>query len=262
MSDASSLDAPKQYESLYVTSIFSKWPKHLLRGLQAHHTVLDVACGTGVVARHAADQLDSSGLVTGADVSPDMLAVARQIAPDITWLQCPAEALNCESQMFDRVVCQFGLMFFQDRATAFAEMHRVLKPGGHLSVTVWQPLERNPVFLHLAQVLTTQVGAHAAEPLQLPYCLGDVAAVQALFAEAGFDNLDTGSAQEQACFPDVRTLVEAEIRGWLPLFDVNLDDAQAQAVVAQCEADLAHYCTSDGEFCFPTAAWVVSGQKA
>src|SRR5262245_6199314 len=92
--------------------------------------VLDVACGTGVLARQAASRVGSEGSVAGVDPSPGMLAVAKRLAPAIAWRQGTAEALPFEDGSFDAVVSQFGMMFFADRGRAIREMLRVLIPGG------------------------------------------------------------------------------------------------------------------------------------
>jgi ubiquinone/menaquinone biosynthesis C-methylase UbiE len=99
--------------------------------LRPGERVLDVACGTGVVARLAARRVGPAGTVVGLDVNPGMLAVARATTPPgtvIDWHQAPAHAASLPASAFDVVTCQLGLPFFADQAAALAEMHRVLKP--------------------------------------------------------------------------------------------------------------------------------------
>jgi ubiquinone/menaquinone biosynthesis C-methylase UbiE len=98
--------------------------------------VLDVACGTGVVAREAARRVGPAGAVAGLDRNEGMLAVARRMAPGIAWRHGLAEALPFPDGAFDAVICQFGLMFFEDRGKALGEMWRALRPGGRLAVAV------------------------------------------------------------------------------------------------------------------------------
>ena len=111
-------------------------------GLRAGENVLDVACGTGAVARVAAQRVGASGRVTGLDLNAGMLAVARsQPAPPgaaITWVERNALDTGLPDRSFDVVLCQQGLQFFPDKIGALREMHRVLVPGGRLAISVWR----------------------------------------------------------------------------------------------------------------------------
>ncbi|KUH82189.1 MULTISPECIES: class I SAM-dependent methyltransferase [unclassified Mycobacterium] len=102
--------------------------------------VVDIACGTGVVTRLAAERVGPTGKVVGVDLTPEMLEVARaSAAPSgavIEWRQGSAEALPLADESYDLASCQLGLMFFPDRAAAVSEMWRVLSPGGRVAVNV------------------------------------------------------------------------------------------------------------------------------
>ena len=100
------------------------------------HRVLDVACGTGVLAREAALRVGPTGFVVGLDPNPGMLAVAEQFTPTVDWWWGMAELLPFPDQSFYAVISQFGLMFFKDRRQAVIEMLRVLKSRGRLVVAV------------------------------------------------------------------------------------------------------------------------------
>lgn len=125
-------EAGRGYERLFVPALFQVWTKHLIRGagIRQGSQVLDVACGTGVLARDALARVGTNGRVVGADPAPGMLAAARETEPAIEWLLCNAEALDVDDAAFDCVVSQFGMMFFQDRQKSADEMFRALKPGG------------------------------------------------------------------------------------------------------------------------------------
>jgi len=112
--------AAEAYESTFVPALFAEWAPHLcdLAGVRPGQRVLDVACGTGIVARVAADRLAGAGRVVGVDLNEAMLAVARRVRPDVEWRQGDAEALPFPPASFDRVLCQMALMFFPDRARA------------------------------------------------------------------------------------------------------------------------------------------------
>jgi ubiquinone/menaquinone biosynthesis C-methylase UbiE len=136
--------AADAYEGLHVPALFQQWAPRLVEaaGVRSGHRVLDVACGTGVLAREAAATVGGDGFVAGLDASPGMLAVAERLAPEIEWRRGAAESLPYEDRSFDAVVSQFGLMFFRDRSAALREMSRALAPGGRLAVAVWESLER------------------------------------------------------------------------------------------------------------------------
>jgi ubiquinone/menaquinone biosynthesis C-methylase UbiE len=107
---------------------------------------LDLACGTGLVARHAWDSVGPGGRVVGVDVNPAMLAAAKSICsiPGIEWLEASADALPCEAESFTHAACQQGLQFFPDPAAAVREVHRVLRPGRSFVATVWATPGHNP----------------------------------------------------------------------------------------------------------------------
>ena len=151
--------AARGYEALYVPAVFTHYTAHLIAGAQiaAGHRVLDVACGTGVLARAARDVVGDSGHVTGLDAAPGMIAVARDTAPGIDWVLGPVEDADLAVGAFDRVVSQFGMMFFRDRDAAARQMLRMLAPGGRVAIAVWDTLEHNPAYFSLAARLEQQV---------------------------------------------------------------------------------------------------------
>jgi ubiquinone/menaquinone biosynthesis C-methylase UbiE len=132
---------PEMYELWLVASLFRPWAELTLdeRNLASGDRLLDIACGTGIVARVAKERLRGAVHVVGVDVSPDMLAVARRLVPDIDWRQGNAAALPLQDgEQFNVVVCQQGLQFFPDKLAAVAQMRRALMPGGRLAVSTWR----------------------------------------------------------------------------------------------------------------------------
>src|SRR5215210_3877545 len=142
--------AAELYERYLVPAITSVWATDLVQraALRPGERVLDVACGTGIVARLAAAQLGIDGAVVGLDLNTAMLAVARSLPPPagvaITWTEASVLAMPFPEATFDVVLCQLGLQFFPDRPQALQEMHRVLVPGGRLALNVYSAIERNP----------------------------------------------------------------------------------------------------------------------
>ena len=255
--------AGRGYESLFVPALFAPWTPHLIDGtdIQAGSHVLDLACGSGVLARAALKRSGETGRVVGLDVAPGMIAAAQEAEPDIEWVLGRAEDLPFEDGAFDCVVSQFGMMFFQDRLKAVQEMQRVTKPGGRLAVAVWHSLDRNPAYADVAAVIEEHVSPEAADAVRIPFCLGDHAEVTELLSEAGFENVTFATESEQATFPSSKTMVEVELRGWLPLFDIHLPDDKIAVILEKSDERLSKYTTSSGEAVFPTRAHVFTATK-
>ena len=132
MSDGQLTHAAAQtYDDFFVPALFADWAPRVAdaAGVEAGQRVLDVACGTGVLTRELARRVGPASVV-GLDPNEGMLAVARRRTPKVDWRRGHAEALPFGDRSFDVVTCQFGLMFFQDRAAGLRQMWRVLRPGG------------------------------------------------------------------------------------------------------------------------------------
>ena len=125
------IDAANAYEALFVPALFGQWAPKVADAaqIQPGQRVLDVACGTGILAREVSLRMRSSGRVAGVDPSPGMVAGAKQLAPAVEWREGVAESLPFPDQSFDAVVSQFGLMLFTYRHQALRQMLRVLALG-------------------------------------------------------------------------------------------------------------------------------------
>ena len=145
---SSQLSFPEMYEQLLVGPLFRPSAEVILEevALARGNRLLDIACGTGIVARLAKERLGDSGRVVGVDVNPQMLAVARSVAPGIDWREGSATALPLQDdEQFDTVTCQQGLQFFPDKRAAAREMRNALAPGGMLAVATWRPTVEMPL---------------------------------------------------------------------------------------------------------------------
>lgn len=138
---------PKIYETYLVPLIFEPYAEEIVKRLASRSVsrVLEIAAGTGVVTRALASALPATVSIVATDLNEAMLEQAQSVGTSrpVEWRQADAAALPFPDGTFDAVVCQFGVMFFPDKATAFAEVHRVLRPGGIFIFDVWDRIEEN-----------------------------------------------------------------------------------------------------------------------
>ncbi len=182
------------------------WAGPLLDAVQLApgERALDVACGTGFVARQAIERVRPSGTVTGVDVNGSMLSIARAKNADgdgVRWLQCDVAELPFASESFDVAVCQQGLQFFPRPTNALEEVRRVLVPGGRLGVSVWGALEDNIYFAALEEAVARFVGSEAAEGLRNPHAQADPQGVLAVLQDGGFVEIEVKACSIEVQLP-------------------------------------------------------------
>ncbi len=244
---------PENYERFQVPSIFEPLARIFLdhAPVRAGQRLLDVACGTGIVARMAAPMLGDGGSVVGVDLNPGMLKVAAAKAPEdgpsFDWREGDVADLPCPDDAFDIVLCQQGLQFFPEKPAALREMHRVLTPGGQLALCVWRTIEHSPCNRATATALARHVNIEEATRIQAPFALGDPDVLRSLIADAGFTDIEITEAVLTR-----RMLPPAEsIPGHIASTPVGpavaaLDDATRTALVADIAETLAPYRDADG----------------
>jgi ubiquinone/menaquinone biosynthesis C-methylase UbiE len=179
--------APENYERFFVPSIGAPLASDLIARarLRPGERVLDVACGTGIIARRAAEQVRPDGVVAGLDINPGMLAAARSLGPsDITirWYESPAESMPLPDEAFDVVLCQMGLQFMADKPAALREMRRVLAPRGRVIVSVPTP---TAFFNALDEGFARHMPAGAGF-VRAVFSLNDTAEIEHLFRDENF----------------------------------------------------------------------------
>lgn len=196
---------PELYERYLVPAIFGPWAGELVEFAfpQPGERILDVACGTGIIARLASRRVRPSGRVVGLDLNPAMLAVARSMSSEtnIDWREGDATAMALPDAAFDLVLCQQGLQFFPDRLRATREMHRVLVPGGRVVLSTWAELDESPGFAKLAEALKHHIGPEAGAVMKLPFSLSKREELQSVVSEAGFRRVKIQDATRKLNFP-------------------------------------------------------------
>ena len=252
------------YEQRLVPALFAAWAETLLEAarIRPGQRALDLACGTGVLARAAAARIGPGGSVAALDPNPGMLSVARRIAPEVEWRLGAAEALPYRDRSFDAVLSQFGMMFFEDRAAALREMRRVLAEGGRLALAVFDRPEMPTAQATLEIIYARHAGAGVIEPLRQPYCLADAAALAAEFETAGFPGVAVERRVGTARFASVRDLVLSDVEAWFPLAGIALDAAAVEALVADAETTFAPHIVAGAALEIPVAALIVTAVKA
>ena len=248
------VEAAENYENILVPALFAPWVPTMLEAADVSRGdhVLDVACGTGVVARGAHAAVGVDGRVVGLDATEAMLTVAQRIEPGVEWRVGDACDLPFKEGSFDVVICQSGLMFFPDQVSAISEMWRMLEPGGRLAVQVWASCEAQEAF---AGVVEEHAGQAIADQYRTPWNLSDSAELLALFRAAGIARFDFRTEPGTAQYPTVATFL-AGATGILVGADLNthrleLDTAQA----------LSPYISTGGALEFNEPGHIVTATK-
>lgn len=249
--------AAEVYEEFFVPALFGQWPQRLLDAVRVNEgdRVLDVGCGTGVLARAAVERVGRTGTVAGVDPNDGMLAVARRLGPEVAWKAGVAENLPYPDGSFDRVVSQFALMFFADRPAALAEMARVLAPGRSVAIATWASLDTTAGYAAMVELLGELVGDDAASALRAPFVLGDPEQVHELVATAfpvPTVTIHRGTAQ----FESIEAWVHTDVRGWT-LAD-RIDDDEYAALLREAERRLSRFTDAHGRVAFPVSALITT----
>ena len=235
---------PQLYERLLVPLIFQPYADDMAARVAGCHParVLEIAAGTGVVTRALAQCLPASATIVATDLNQAMLdqAIAGGTARPVQWQQADAMRLPFADAAFDVVVCQFGAMFFPDKAAAFAEARRVLRPGGHFMFNVWDRIDRND-FAHV--VTDALVQAFPADPprflARTPHGYHDTAVIADDLARAGFTlppACTTLAARSRAATPDMPAIAYCQgtpLRNEIPAASLAEGTARAAEAIAQ-----------------------------
>lgn len=255
------------YERFLVPAIFAPWGRELLRSADPapDARVLDVACGTGVLARIAADRLNADARITGVDINPDMIAVARTVAPEraepIIFVVSDACSLDLPGADFDTVLCQQALQFFDDRHAALSEMRRVLVPGGRVALSVLRPLRHNAAYRHFADALDHHAGPDAGAMMRSPFANLAADDLRDLMRGAGFAQVTIRIAVTSVRYPSVAEMVRQEtVSSPLAAHVEGLGDATRAALIEETGHLLADQLDDDG-LVLPVQTYLATAQR-
>ncbi len=256
-----STDAAEVYESCFVPAIFGAWASPVADAAEIRrgNKVLDVGCGTGVLAREALRRVGEEGQVVGLDLNEGMLAVAARTEPRIEWQRGDAASLPFEDMSFDVVVSQFALMYFPDRVASLREMWRTLAPGGRLAIAAWAPIDHARGYQILVDLTLRQSGREAADVLAAPFVLGNRVELAKLLVDSGISGADITLHEGSIRFPSVKEFIRTEVKG-SPLADMLSDDMM-QTLAAESENALVEFVVPSGEIIIPMDAHIVTASK-
>jgi SAM-dependent methyltransferase len=187
--------------------------------------VLEVACGTGILTERLMRRLAGRGTVVATDLNEAMLAHARTRVPEasgIEWRQADGTSLPLPDRSFDAVVCQFGLMFFPDKAAGVQEAYRALRPGGTYLFNVWDRLERNSITRIARETIATFFPDDPPQFYTVPFSLHDVVAVRALLDAAGFSDVRAETVEKVGQSPSAAAAALGLVEG-NPIFGAIME---------------------------------------
>jgi ubiquinone/menaquinone biosynthesis C-methylase UbiE len=194
-------DFADTFERVLVPAVFERYARDLIeraRPFGPSDRILDLGCGTGIVARLLRERLGGAARIAGVDISAQMIAKARAIAPELDWYEGNALALPLADGSFDIVLSQQMLQFVPDRAAAVREIKRVLAPGGRLVASTWKPRREQPMWDALGQLAERHLGPANDKRWSL-----DAAELRTLLADAGFTDIQLATASLEEHHRDV-----------------------------------------------------------
>jgi SAM-dependent methyltransferase len=253
---------PESYDKYVRPFLFEDYAEDLAERVANERpaAVLELACGTGVVTARLAAKLPNSRLVA-TDLSGDMLRVAqRNVANDsrIEWSTVDAHAIPYEAGEFDAIVCQFGVMFFDDKVQAFREAYRVLRPGGVFHFSVWNRIEESPAALVTKDVLTRLFPDNPPTFFNVPHGYSEPHQIERDLTEAGFARVTVQRVDFQSGLSDPESRARGVVEG-SPLA-AALQERDASPEMVKRELAAAYEAALGSELRVPLSALVVRAE--
>ena len=255
--------APEIYERVMVPLWFGRWAEALvdLLSLEPFEKVLDVACGTGVTTRMAAQRVGPDGRVDGLDINASMLAQAKQLAADrnIVWIESDVSDTGLPSDSYDVVMSQHGYHYFPDKPAALNEFRRVLAPNGRMAFSIWDghsPYTR-AVCAAVERHISPEIARRQRSQRETP--AADELAAQ--LRDAGFAEVDVKRQELMIQVPLAHEFVPLHI-GSMPIADAfrALPDIAKERLIDDVAEALAGYVEGE-RIVYPDAVHVAMGVK-
>jgi ubiquinone/menaquinone biosynthesis C-methylase UbiE len=252
-----SMTFPEIYERVLVQPLFRPFAQALIDRLQpaSNDSLVDVACGTGIVARIGRERLGPTARVVGIDVALPMLAVARAVDGTIDWREGNATTLPvADGERFSLLTCHQGLQFFPDKAAAAREMRRVVSPGGRVAIACWLALSDLPVARALNEIAERHVGPISDSR----HSFGNADALASLLGGAGFGDVSVERFTHDVRFSDGTLFARLNAMAVIGMTakGKGLNDAERAEMAGRIAADsqdVISRSTGQGEFVLPLA---------
>ena len=236
---------PENYDRYLGPVLFEPYAADLVARLKVPEqaSVLEIACGTGIVTRRLRDRLDSSVRIVATDLNEAMMNyAARKFRPkdDIEWKQADATDLPFVDQSFDAAVCQFGMMFVPDKEIAASEAHRVLKPGGTFHFNVWDAIEQNELAQAAHTIIKEFFPQDPPDFYDVPFSYHEPEAIRSLLSAADFREIQLSVVSLPAISSSASDAAHGLIHGNPVITAINERDAsKGPEVVAALAASIA-----------------------
>jgi len=252
------------YERVLVAPLFRPFAEQLMSRVAPAHgdVVIDVACGTGIVARVARERLRPGARIVGVDVAPAMLAVARTVDPTIDWREGNAVSLPVGAdEQFTVLTCHQGLQFMPDKPAVIREMRRVLAPGGRVAVATWRSLEDHPGVRELNAIAERHVG----QIVDSRHSFGDATALTRLLAEGGFVDVNVEMVTHDVQFADGALFARLNAMAVIGMSEKGKGMSEAErgelaGRIAAESQDLVANSTKNGMFVLPLSTTFAMGR--
>ena len=232
---------PENYDRYLGPILFEPYASDLVPRLDVSEdaSVLELACGTGIVTRRLFDRLGPNAKLVATDLNDAMLNYAAQkfgSDEDVEWKRADATELPFADRSFDAAVCQFGLMFFPDKEKAVRETFRVLKPGGTFLFNVWDAIEQNDLPHTAHEVVARFFADNPPDFYQVPFSFHDPEEIRSLLSAAGFNHIQLTLLPLTAIAASARDVAQGLVHGNPIITAIKERD---ESMIPEIEAALA-----------------------
>lgn len=258
-----SREGPDAYEKYIVPAYTRSWAREIVERarLRAGEMILDVACGTGLVARIAAEGQGNTDLIYGVDINKIMIHKAREIEETIHWHHSDVTGMPFPDKHFDVILCQQGLQYFPDPFAALTEMNRVLAVNGRIVLSVWRPIKYSPFYESLSRALEKYVNMKAASMLSAAFTFGDYGKLKTLFSEAGFNGIHISIVIKQMSCPSLDEFVMGGIMATPFYRDIqDMQESKREEMLREIYNANQDYIDDNG-LAAPLESYIVTAKK-